>query len=237
MENGQTEPLKEIDLSKVKYVISDWDGTFVDSQEPYSDAFGRMMNQNFQVDFKKAKDYYIETFGMTLVDQVRGAAQKFANKTVVDTSPFENIFWDSQLESGYPAQEIGGARQTLQYLKENGYTVIIWSGSRTDFLGKKLEETGFSKFVDFYIGNQPGSETLVKGPGLFREIAKHFQVTEEQLRDQSVALGDAQSDIEAGKSCNIPSIGVVKTTTAENLKKLGADYVIEQIGDLSSLLK
>jgi len=226
---------KETDLSNVSYIISDWDGTLVDSFPDYTAAFARLMQEKFGVDPKQSKPYYISTAGEALTNQIRIAAQRFTGQDVDDTVDLEQLFWDFQKDSD-PPPVIDGANQTLETLVSNGFKIAVWSGTRTDILGIKLQQTGLRQFVDFEIGNTPGSTTQVKGSVLFKEIAKHFGISASDLCSQSVVIGDGVGDIRAGQAVNCPTVGILKTQTKDIFIAAGADFIIPSIKDLPSLL-
>lgn len=223
------------DLSQVKYIISDWDGTLVDSFPNYTVVFSRLMREKFGVDQALSSQYYISTAGEALTNQIREAAKRFAGQSIENTIELEQLFWDYQKDSPAPPI-IEGALETLKFLKEKGYKIIIWSGTRTDILGIKLQQTRLGQFVDFYIGNEPGSQEKVKGPFLFEEIAKHSDLSAEDLQRQAVVIGDGRGDMKAGQKVHCPTIGTLRTTPKQDLRSAGADFIIPSIKDLPGLL-
>ena len=230
---GEVPDSKEVDLSAVKYVISDWDGTLVDSLSAYLECFLKVM-EDVGGDSGKLRNYYLSSQGRALSQQIKDAAKSFAGKDIEDTKDYEAKFFDFYVQMG-EIEVLGGASDTLKYLKEKGFNVVVWSGARTDILGKKLEQTGLGRFVDFYIGNVPGDDKLVKGPGLFGEIAKHFGLDTEQLRQESIVVGDGIGDIEAGKKSGAKTVGL--GVNGDKLKEAGADFVIKDISELVVLLR
>ncbi|MDO8487210.1 MAG: HAD hydrolase-like protein [Candidatus Curtissbacteria bacterium] len=224
------------DLSNIRYIISDWDGTLSDSWPDYLAAFCKLMEEKFGVDPDKSKQYYNFTAGAALSNQIKEAAQKFANTTVEDTIELENLFWKYQKDLPAPPV-INGASQALQELKNKGYKIVVWSGTRSDILVDRLVKTDLDKFIDFSIGNVPGSSTQVKGQGLFAEIAKHLNISTDELRQKAVVIGDGTGDIKAGREVGCPTIGIPKKPEdGKVLETAGADFVIQSIKDLPSLL-
>lgn len=222
-------------ISGIKYIISDWDGTLVDSMQHYADSFADIMDKNFKVDTTAIKAYYLSTSGMALCDQFKEAAQKYANQSVENTQFLEEEFWNHQMESA-PPPILNNVQKTLELLKEKGLIIVIWSGTRTDILGRKIKQTGLDRFITFYIGNTPNSDIQVKGPFLFEKIAQHLKISAESLRKSSLVIGDGIGDMIAGKNVKVKTIGVLKTTPEEKLKKFGADLIIESFSKLPNLL-
>ena len=227
---------KEIELPHVGYVIFDRDGTLAESMQSYADAFVQVMGQEFAgVDDRKVREYYLSRPSGVLSNQFKEAAQMFAQKDVAETVDLESKMWNAILDLG-PPTVIEGAPEALKHLKEKGLKIAVWSGTRTDVIGKKLEQTGLDQYVDFFIGNVPGSETLIKGPGLFAKIAEHFQITIEELQQQSLVLGDGTNDMLAGQTAGAAVlIGVKGLKSKEQLTTAGANLVISGISNLSKL--
>lgn len=228
---------KEIDLSHARYIICDWDGTLVDSMQSYADAFWEVMRQEFAgIDEQQAREYYLSKPSGVLSNQFKEAAKMFAQKEVIETSDLESKMWSAVLDLG-PPRVIEGAPEVLKHLKVKGTKITVWSGTRTDVIGQKLLQTGLGQYVDFYIGNEPGSETLVKGPGLFAKIADHFGISINQLQRQSAVIGDGENDMKAGQAAGVPIlIGIEGLKTPGQLKAAGANLVIPQISSLAKLL-
>lgn len=234
MTEEQSRHIKK-DLSSIRYIISDWDGTLVDSWQDYLTAFSRLMKEKFHVDLKKSREYYNSTAGRALTNQITEAAKRFANQTIENTVELENLFWDYQKDL-FPPSVIDGALETLQEMKNRGYTIVVWSGTRSDILVDRLEKTGLGEYVDFSIGNVPGSKDLVKGQGLFAKIAEHLGVSIGELREKAVVIGDGKGDIEAGREVECPTIGIPKKPEdGEMLLDAGADFIVPTIKNLAKL--
>lgn len=79
---------------------------------------------------------------------------------------------------------------------------------------------------------------MVKGKGLFSVIAKHLGLSTDQLRGQSVVIGDGKGDMDAGREIGCPTIAIPKKPEDEKgLINAGADFIIPQISDLPALLR
>lgn len=229
---GELSGPKEIDLSGIRLVISDWDGTLVDSMLAYTQCFLKVMEE-LGGEPDELRKYYLSSAGTALATQIRDAAKQFAGREIEDTRYLEAKFFDYYLEMG-DIRVLEGVPETLRYLKENGFKIAVWSSTRTDILGKKLEQTGLDQFVDFYVGAVPGDTQKVKGPYLFAEIAKHFQVPIETLQQEAVVIGDGIGDIEAGINSGAKTIGL--GAQREKLAEAGADFVTRDISELPKLI-
>lgn len=232
----QEQPVpEEKDLSNIRYIISDWDGTLIDSWSQYLDAFAILMQERFGIDPDTSKEYYDSTAGESLAYQIQDAARKFAGINIKETLPLENLFWDNQNKLPLPPV-IDGALETLRELKGRGYTVIVWSGTRSDILKDRLEKTGLGKYVDFSVSNEPGNSAKVKGGYLFTQISNYLKIPIDQLREKAVITGDGKGDIEGGIQVGCQTIGIPKKPEdGKVLEDAGADFVIPSIKNLLSL--
>src|SRR3990167_9762730 len=132
MKNRELKEHKENDFSDVEFLISDWDGTLVDSMPHYTTSFTRVMSDLLGIKEEDSKAFFSETTGQPLSKQITECAKKFAGQTVQDTLPLEDRFWDN-LRDIKPAI-LEGAKDFLQQIKDKGIKVVVWSGTRTDVL-------------------------------------------------------------------------------------------------------
>ncbi|MEK7112470.1 MAG: HAD hydrolase-like protein, partial [Patescibacteria group bacterium] len=174
---------EKLDFEKMEYLISDWDGTLSDSMLTYTASFTKTLNEAFGIASQDSRKYFLSTAGEALSNQLRVAAKNFAGIEIQDSTQLENTFWRNL--TGFKPDIIDGAKEFLTKLKKRGIKIIVWSGTRTDVLKEKIKLLSFSGLIDFAIGNEPGSSSLVKGPGLFAKIAEHSGVSEDELRQKS----------------------------------------------------
>lgn len=219
---------KDVDLLRVKYIISDWDGTLVNSMQAYATSFAETIGTKFNIDRESLKSYFQSTAGRPLSQQIKQVLERFANVEIEDTKELEEIFWQNL--NGMKPEILPGAKKFLTALKQKRLRIIIWSGTRTDILKEKINLLSFSTLVDYYIGNVPGDEALVKGPGLFRLIAEKFGITPKELASKSLVLGDGIGDIEAGKA-----VGAI--TAAFRLENSNADFVFNNYSQIINKLQ
>ena len=219
-------------IPHVKYLISDFDGTLVNSMPLYTHCFLQTM-KNIVPHHQQLTQFYRQTAGHSLSSQIKTAAKNFANLTIEDTTPLENEFFNHYQTYSH-IDVINGAKETLEKLKINGIKITVWSGTRTDILGEKLQQANLYPFVDYYLGNVPGDSKLIKGPALFQQIADYFNISIEQLQQESLVIGDGIGDIEAGQKSGARTVGL--GPNREQLRTAGADYIIETIADLPTLL-
>jgi phosphoglycolate phosphatase-like HAD superfamily hydrolase len=226
--------VNKINFSKFSYLISDWDGTLADSFKPHTESFIKTVHDSFGVGKEKAKEIYFNTDGKPLTLQIKKAA-KTVGFNVSDTLPYEDKFWENL--KGLMPETVPGAKEFLTLLKNKGFKIAVWSGTKTDILHERIDLLSFFSLVDFYIGNEPGNKTQVKGPFFFTKIAERFGIPEEKLREKALVIGDGTGDMEAGKAVGATTVGIARKQPKEQLIKAGADMVVMDIEELGRLFK
>lgn len=96
MTQDQPQP-KEIDLSNVHYIISDWDGTLADSWPEATAAFTHVMLEKFGIESKTSEEYYNETAGRALSGQIKEAAKRFKFIDVDNTLKLESAYFNFRM--------------------------------------------------------------------------------------------------------------------------------------------
>ena len=225
---------KKINFSKFSYLISDWDGTLADSVKPYTESYVKTTTSEFGIPEHKAREIFANTAGAPLTMQMRWAAEAVEIK-LEDTLPYENKFWENL--GGLKPNIIPGAKKFLALLKRRGFKIAVWSGTKPDVLKEKVKLLSLSSLVDYCIRNEPGNTKEVKGPALFLKIAKKFKISEQELRQKAIVIGDGSGDMEAGKAVRATTVGIARNQTKEKLEKAGADIVVNNLRELEALFK
>ena len=221
---------KKISFGDIEYLILDWDGTLADSMDAYTQSFAKTLDKHFGLKKESTKSFYLNTAGAPLSDQFRRAIKKFTGVEIKQTEKLEDEFWHS-LE-GLKPKPITGAKDFLRATKAREIKIIIWSGTRTNILKEKISLLSFSSYVDFVIGNTPGSLIEVKGPGLFKIIAKKMGVKESIMKQKTLVIGDGQTDMEAGIAIGAWTAGFTTGKTKRELLSFGADIVFDDFSEI-----
>ena len=152
--------VNKINFSKFSYLISDWDGTLADFFKLHTESFVKTVHSSFGVDKEKAKEIYINTDGTALTLQIKRAAEA-VGFSVPDTLPYEDKFWENL--KGARGEAIPSTKEFLTLLKNKGFKIAVWSGTKTDVLHERIKLLSFSSLVDFYIGNELEVRNKLKG--------------------------------------------------------------------------
>jgi len=226
---------KTIDFSKKEYLISDWDGTLVESFANILESFATVMKQQFKVRREDSIEFMTKTNGRPLSSQFVGATKQFAEIEIKDSTPYENAFW-KLMEDKVP-KPIDGAREFLEKTKNLGIHIAIWLGTRSDFLERQIIALGFDSLVEFWIGTASGTSAKNKAP-LFYQILEFYKIPREELIRKSIVFGDGTGDIESGKKVGISTVGFANNgKNKEKLENSGADLLVDNYEELLECFK
>ena len=209
---------------KIKYIVSDLNGTLVDAMPIYTRVFCEVVKRHTGIESPKVAAYSIAATGTPWDEQFFHILEH--NKMPEDEVPkmmdeFCNIIYN-EIYSLFPAVE-----ELLKLFKNKGYRVFITSGSGTGPMMKRLYEVGIFPYFDCLIG----FDIYKKGLKHIEMLAEKVGLSLEKFASQSVYFGDGPGDMRLAKSAGIFAIGVAQTVDAELLTDAGADLVIEKIGD------
>ena len=217
-----------MDLSNIKYIISDWDGTLVDSMPIYTRTYSTVLQSKYGIDPKKSGEYFNgEGGGRALSFQLKQAVRKFAGKDVDSTQELELMFW-KMLENETP-NLVPGAFEFLKELQKRGFHIISWSGSPGEKNRETAKKLGVEGFFDLIVGSELGSGVFVKGETLFKKIADNFGKKPEEIASQTLVIGDMIGDIEAGREIGAITCGF---GDPKDPKFKDADFVVKSHQEL-----
>ena len=114
-------------------------------------------------------------------------------------------------------------------LRQNGIKIALNSGFSVDIQEALVDNLNMREFIDGYIS----SESVPHGrpePYMINELMKRFNITNPK---EVIKVGDSINDILEGKNANCyKSIGVLSgAESGENLKKAGADVILNSVMD------
>ncbi len=206
-------------------LLFDLDGTILDTYE--------LIRQNFITLFKRFLPTYKYTeedlrsfFGPSLRDTFKKIG---CNDNEVEFMFKEYRKISTSLQSQY-LKCFPKTLETLNELKEKGYTLAIFSNKVHEAIESGLKEKGLINCFDYILGVDEVTNPKPHPEGIFK-AQKHFN-------DQCIYIGDGPCDMQTAHNANVLGIGVMQSgTSKEALLNSGADYVIENISDIVQLLE
>ena len=124
-----------------------------------------------------------------------------------------------------------GINDMLTNIKKAGFKTAIVT-NKADFAAQDLCKRMFGENIDFVVGSSDDRPNKPAPDGVFYALEKLDSKIE-----NTVFVGDADTDILTAKNANLPSIGVLwGFRDREVIEEAGAEYIVESINDLEKLL-
>lgn len=184
----------------IKALLIDMDGLLIDS-EKYSYQVYVDFLKLYNIDFDK-QFYATRMAGYKAADNVRTILDYYHIDRDFDEA--FNFIVNKEVEyfnAGIPLKK--GAKQLLDYLKENNYKIILATSSLVD---RAMTALNFNKITDYFDDKVFGSE-LKRGkpyPDIFLLASKKANC----LPSECLVLEDAETGVEAAYNGGIPVICV-----------------------------
>jgi phosphoglycolate phosphatase len=210
--------------AKIKYIISDLNGTLVDAMPIYTRVFCDVVKRHTGIESPKIAAYSIAATGTPWDEQFSHILE--SHKLPQDEVPkmmdeFCNIIYEERY-SLFP-----GAEELLKLFKTKGFKIFVTSGSGTGPMLKRLYEVGVFQYIDFLIG----FDIYKKGLKHIEMLAEKEGLSLKELALQSVYFGDGPGDMRLAREAGIFAIGIAQTVEPELLKEAGANLVLTKIED------
>ncbi len=128
-----------------------------------------------------------------------------------------------------------GVMNVLNTFKDTGYVMGILSGNIEVVGRQKLSSTLISEYFSFSAFGDMSTSRSELVDFAEKDMQKHGI---DAQRSQFVIIGDSMRDIECAMNSNIPSIGVATGSyPKEELKRAGADLVVNTLEEIDSIMK
>ncbi len=216
-------------LKEKPLVIFDLDGTLLDTEEIIYKSFEHVFEKHAPELVLTEQDK-VSFLGPTLKESF----EKYCPQGDVDEMIAEFRQFNQTHHSEY-VTAFDGVKETLQYLKDNGYQMAIASSKITETIMIGLKCTGLDEYfnednilgVEDVVNTKPDKETISKA---CKKLNRRFT--------SAIYIGDSVTDIQCGHNAGIFSIAIVTNSLKENeLNNCEADRVIHNMRELQDILK
>ncbi|MCF7926648.1 MAG: HAD hydrolase-like protein [Candidatus Izimaplasma sp.] len=216
-----------MDLTNVKTIFFDYDGTLHNSLKLYKPAFLKAYHYLVTSNYKKERNFtdqeiakflgqspkgMWDNFAPELPEQIKQKASQLIGQTM-------NELADEYAEL-YPQAKI-----VLNTLKQRGYTLVFISNCTNNYMKKHIELFDLDYYFDLLVNAE----------------MYHYSPKEDILKDiipsykkEMIIIGDRHHDITAGKKNNIYTVGCTYGYGKDEIKE--ADYTINSLTELLNLL-
>jgi phosphoglycolate phosphatase len=124
-----------------------------------------------------------------------------------------------------------GINDMLTNIKKAGFKTAIVT-NKADFAAQDLCKRMFGENIDFVVGSSDDRPNKPAPDGGVYALEK----LDSQI-ENTVVVGDADTDILTAKNANLPSIGVLwGFRDRDVIEEAGAEYIVDSVKDLEKLL-
>ena len=143
---------------------------------------------------------------------------------------YRRIFNENNAEYTVPA--FPNVMETLRMLSDKGYLLSIASSRSHRSLMEFIENMGLQEVLTYVLG----ADDVVQAKPHPEPVLKTLEKFGCRV-DEALVVGDAVYDIEMGRRAGVKTCGVTYGNgTREELADAGADYLIDNFGELLSIL-
>lgn len=186
---------------KKKLIIFDADGTIWDSEKDVFLAFNHTLKNNENKEI--TKEEFQKLAGLDLEEMFKRVLPKdeetLANEYVKKYRKY-------YIDEGHYADETAlfeNVKETLEKLKEQGFSMVIASGKPKRILDKMVDSFHLNEF-ELVLGTGESHFKPKPDPEILNYIMNERNISKEE----AVMVGDTKADIMAGKNAGIDTIAV-----------------------------
>ena len=216
-----------------KLLIFDLDGTLINSIPDLTAAINKTLSH-----------FNLNSFTIEEVTPFIGNGAKMLVKRAFETSSnhtievkaleealdyFKNVYQENVCEHTflYP-----GVKETLQELKNRGYTLAICTNKPYRFVEPILEKLEIKAFFALWLGEESLAEKK-PNPMPLLHLARELKASPEEC----LMIGDSKNDIVAAKNASMDSIGLsYGYNYNENIKDYNPELVLDNFKHLLKIL-
>lgn len=212
----------------INTIVFDLDGTLLNTLEDLKDSVNYALErQGFPLrDLNEIRSFVGN--GIRLLME-RAVPENINNET------FEICFKDFcdyyKIHMEDKTSPYDGINEMLTNIKKAGFKTAIVT-NKADFAAQDLCKRMFGENIDFVVGSSDDRPNKPAPDGVFYALEKLDSKIE-----NTIFVGDADTDILTAKNANLPSIGVLwGFRDREVIEEAGAEYIVESVNDLEKLL-
>jgi pyrophosphatase PpaX len=210
-------------MKNIKAVLFDIDGTLLDTTEYIYQAFENTfrfyrlpvpsreeLSSQIGKSLQQCYEHFITNISF---DDLRETHRSFQADNLHLSKPYANTI------------------RTLEELKRRGFNIAAVTARGGSMLFKTLELAGIDKFFDVIV-TADDVKKMKPDPEAFLKALEILGID----KKNAVIVGDTDSDILAGKSANIYTIGVTYGFHGERINDSNPDFVVNDISEITSII-
>lgn len=214
-------------------IIFDFDGTLIDSVPDLTLAVNKMLS------FYNLKPLSLEGVTPFVGNGVKVLVERVLKQALPSEKITKELF-EEALEiysSAYRAALCvdtylySGVLETLNYLHNKGYTMVICTNKPFEFIEPILDELSIKQFFKYWIGGDSLPEKKPDAKPLLH-LADQINIEVKKC----IMIGDSKNDILAAQNAGMDSIGLsYGYNYNEHISEYNPTQVVDKFADLQSL--
>ena len=213
-------------ISKIKAVIFDLDGTLINSIDYHHQAYIKAL-KNTGVEL--TKNDFIKLLGIPAKELLELVLQKHCKAHLL-TKIYNKKY---KYADAHPEKVLlnNNAIKILKWLKKNNIKIALATSSSKSFTNKILKHHNIKNYFDVILTWEDIKKPK-PNPDIFINAAKKLGIN----KNQCILIEDAEIGFMAGKASGIKTYGLVGTNSADKIKKMEVDGIINDLIEIKKLI-
>ncbi|MBS3122516.1 HAD family phosphatase [Candidatus Woesearchaeota archaeon] len=207
-------------------IIFDMDGVLVDTMKLHYTAWKKLLEEKGFKGFNKK--IYLSFAGMKTVEIL----QMFKKKHNLKINPEQDAKRKEELVNFSKMALFSGVKPTLKELRKSGFKIGIATSASHHIMKRNLSLFGISAYFDSFTTANDVVHSK-PNPQIYLLSAKKLNSSPKEC----VVIEDAVNGVIAAKKAGMKCMGITNTFPKQTLKEAGADYVVENVTELLTLLE
>ena len=219
-----------LELNDIKAIIFDFDGTLAVLNIDFNAMRERIFDlmRHFGIEEGLIKEKYL----LEVIDE---ACQMLEKKNPSSIEEFyqkaHQILHQVEMMAAEKGRLIPGMEETLKHLRGRGIKIGIVTRNCDEAVRKVFPN--IDVLCDVFVSRN-SVKKVKPHPGHLTYVMESLKVS----GGEAWMVGDHPTDIQAGRQAGIKTIGVLTgRTKREGFEKAGADYILENVTEISRLLE
>ncbi len=216
----------------VELVVFDWNGTILADTQALINAGNQVIQTYGGISLPRGE--YNKKFHFPTIDFF--CEQGCDRKVLESSTTYSDLFHVVYETGAAKCRTRKGAREVLQWLKENFVDSVILSNHMERKIRKQLQRL---KLVDYFLEVLANTDysTTQSGNNKINRLDNYFQKTGQNPK-YSWIVGDSPEDIEIGKRFNMRTAAITNGyISTDRLKASNPDHVVGSLDRLIPLFK
>jgi len=210
-------------------IIFDFDGTLGDTRRNIVTTM-QMTIKEMQLPYRSEAEC-ASTIGLPLAGCFKAMFPDVQDELIPRCAETYRRIFNENLKNFKP-EAFPNVVKTLKTLKEKGFTMTIASSRSHNSLTELTHNMGIADYISYLIGADDVKEAKPQPEPVVRTLtAMQFEAS------QTLVVGDMAVDILMGANAGTKTCGVTwGNGTRKELEEAGADYIIDKMEELISLI-